>query len=347
MAIRIVRGQYVVYWREGDKQRSKYFGRGSSGKALAEEFDESIRKNSAKPVLRSGVTFSGIAKMYLKNHNLANENCTRHLEIRLSKMLSYGIGEIDAAIINSANIDRYVISRQKTVKNSTINRELNDIQAIMNFAKKRGILSANPIEGYPKLPNDDEIIIPPTTEEINLIYSAASPHIKRFIILCSYIIARPGAVEVLSIIWRQVSWGALVIDIIGAAKNRVKSSTRRQAPIQPGLMSHLRTWYDEDKVKFGSIINQKTIINYHGNGIRKIGKAWAGTLRRAGIDRRIRPYDLRHRSITEVLDKGGDIKALSAISGSSPQTLIKHYQHVSTRAHRMVAGLVSVEIEEP
>jgi len=347
MAIRIVRGQYVVYWREGEKQRSKFCGRGNNGKSIAEEFEKSITKNRHKKTLSSGKTFEDISLIYSGSHRLANDNCQKHLNIRLTKILMSGIGDIDASLIRAEHIDRYVRARQKNVKNSTINRELNDIQAIMNFAKKRGIISANPIEGYPKLPNDDEIIIPPTAEEINLIYSAASPHIKRFIILCSYIIARPGAVEVLSIIWRQVSWGALVIDIIGAAKNRNKSSTRRQAPIQPGLMSHLRKWYDDDKIKFGSIISRKHIINYHGNGVQKIGKAWAGTLRRAGIERRIRPYDLRHRSITEVLDKGGDIKALSAISGSSPQTLIKHYQHVSTRAHRMVAGLVSVEIDEP
>jgi site-specific recombinase XerD len=55
--------------------------------------------------------------------------------------------------------------------------------------------------------------------------------------------------------------------------------------------------------------------------------AWKTALQGAGITRRIRPYDLRHQMITRALEAGADIKALSEVVGSSPETLRKHYQH--------------------
>lgn len=52
-------------------------------------------------------------------------------------------------------------------------------------------------------------------------------------------------------------------------------------------------------------------------------------MKRAGITRRIRPYDLRHAHATEALAHGADLKALSENMGHSTTMMIhKHYQHV-------------------
>ena len=57
--------------------------------------------------------------------------------------------------------------------------------------------------------------------------------------------------------------------------------------------------------------------------------AWRGALRRAGITRRIRPYDLRHAFATEAIAAGVDIGTVAKLMGhSSPMMLLKHYQHV-------------------
>ena len=61
---------------------------------------------------------------------------------------------------------------------------------------------------------------------------------------------------------------------------------------------------------------------------------WEGAMRRAGITRRIRPYDLRHNFVTKALEAGADPKALAEIVGSRPETLIRHYQHVTKKLHR-------------
>ena len=56
--------------------------------------------------------------------------------------------------------------------------------------------------------------------------------------------------------------------------------------------------------------------------------------------RRSRPYDLRHYFITKALEKGGDLKAFSEVVGSKPETIMRHYQHVTTALHRKTVSKI-------
>ena len=76
------------------------------------------------------------------------------------------------------------------------------------------------------------------------------------------------------------------------------------------------------------------VIHFHGKPIKSVKKAWRSTLVRAGIQRRLRLYDLRHYFVTKMLEEGADIKALAEVVGSDPKTLMKHYQHVSEQLLR-------------
>jgi site-specific recombinase XerD len=56
-------------------------------------------------------------------------------------------------------------------------------------------------------------------------------------------------------------------------------------------------------------------------------------LKKAGINRIIRPYDLHHHFVTAALAAGVDAKSVADVVGSNPSTIIKHYQHVTTQQH--------------
>ena len=107
----------------------------------------------------------------------------------------------------------------------------------------------------------------------------------------------------------------------------------RQVPIHDDFAAELDQWYQEDN-KSGPV------IHYQGRAIKSIGKAWRSTLKRAGITRRLRPYDLRHGFITAALEAGADLKALSQIVGSRPETIMRHYQHVSKKLHRQTVAKI-------
>ena len=58
-------------------------------------------------------------------------------------------------------------------------------------------------------------------------------------------------------------------------------------------------------------------------------RSWQTALKRAGITRRIRPYDLRHAFGTELVAAGADIGTVARLMGhSSPTMLLNHYQFV-------------------
>lgn len=214
------------------------------------------------------------------------------------------------------------------VKNSTISRELTDLKAILNWAAARRppLIAFNPVANFKKPKSDDAIILPPSRDEMRKIIEAASPHLKRAILLSYYTGLRPGAVELLRLAWEDVFWESRVLLVISAQKGGIE---KRLVPIHDEFMDVLKGWHREDEKKKYSFI-----IHYHGRAIKKIQKSWEGALIRAKIKRRIRPYDLRHYFITKALEEGADIKALAEIVGSRPETLMRHYQHVTKELHR-------------
>ena len=84
-----------------------------------------------------------------------------------------------------------------------------------------------------------------------------------------------------------------------------------------------------------------TLIHRKGKPLKRIQTAWENAVERAGITRRIRPYDLRHAFATEAIAAGADIGTVASLMGhSSPLMLLKHYQHVQTvQKQRIVASL--------
>ena len=179
-------------------------------------------------------------------------------------------------------------------------------------------------------------IRPPSMAETRAILKNAEPHLVRFIKLSYYLSGRPGAVELLGIIWDAANWDTNTIEIISAEKGGM---VLRQVPIHDGFASELKTWWKADN-KTGPI------IHYRDKPVASIKTAWENTLIRAKIKRRLRPYDLRHNFITAALEEGADIGAVAAIAGSSPDTLRRHYQHVTNRLRRNTVALIR-RIEEP
>lgn len=213
-----------------------------------------------------------------------------------------------------------------------VNRELTDVQEILNWAvgRKPPIIPFNPVRNYKKPKEDNAIIPPPTPDETDAILKNASEHANQAILLSYYLDLRPGAVELLTLTWDRVNWHSETILVISAHKG---GPPKRWVPIHEDLLPVLREWYEQDK-KTGPI------IHYRGKPIKSFKKAWKGTLQRAGITRRIRPYDLRHQFVTKALEEGADIQALADVVGSRPEILMRHYQHVTRELHRRTVAKI-------
>lgn len=324
---------YYVNPSPPPKIKKEYFGRGATAQAKAEKRDHELglRKTRPRAIQSEGPLFMELAAEYVNKGFSANSK--KHLLIRLEANILPAIGNTYAIKITFSDIDNYVNTRRKSVKDNTIRREIVDIKAILNWSVKRRppLIPYNPIRDYPAPQADDEVIIPPTIEEAKAIMQHANERLIRAIKISWYTGLRPGAVELLSLTWSNVLWDRGVIRITSANKG---GAPYREVPIHDDLLTELKAWWEKD----GKI--SCPIVHHNGNPVRAILKPWKQAMAKAGITRRLRPYDLRHLFVTQAIEAGIDYKTLSDIVGSSPETLRKHYQHVSNEARRKAISII-------
>lgn len=326
-----------------------YFGRGEDAQVLA------LQKNAdmgfGLSVVDSGQTIPILAKYYLTARMGVVEQKSILLALmHIEKHFVPFFGNTDVTNITDEHIDKYVAQRlgekwkdaggqgakRVGVTRSTIKRELTTLQAILNLAAKRKLITHNPIKYYTPLKTDDAIISPPTATELRIIMAHAVPHLKRFITIAHYTAVRPGLVELLRLKWDAVDFAGQTINITSARKGGLKA---RRLSLHPALFSSLESWYEEDEKRKTM---PETIIHYHGAAVKKIDKAWSTAKKKGKILRRLRPYDIRHGSVTEMLESGADLKAVSLIAGhASPTTTMRTYQHVSSALQRQAVTSVS------
>jgi len=333
-------GRWICYYRARDpktgqaKQRREYFGRGGDARSAAEKRNGELGLRKRRPPRsRKGVRFNELVKSYMLNKQISR-NTLNVLEYKLHANILPFFGHRIADGLSDHDLDRYVAKRRRDgVSDSTIRRELTDIQAILNWsvARRPPIISHNPVRDYKKPRAYDAIIPPPSTAEVREILKHAASHLRRAIFLSYYLGLRPGAIELLSLTWLSVSYESGSIMVTSAHKG---GPEKRMVPIHDDLMPHLKAWHAQDKNGSGPI------VHYREKPIHSIKSSWRHALKKAKITRPLRPYDLRHAFATLALEQEADIKALSEIMGSRPETLMRTYQHVSSRLRRATVSKI-------
>jgi len=330
-------GRWIVRYQKGkDKARpttnKKYFGRGPEAERAAIEFNLSLGLGARKTT--SSPTFTELCNSYLEaKANTMADSSYRNLYIKLERIIVPRIGNMQAHQIVPTVLDQYVAGRSRTVKNTTIHRELSDIRAILRWSVKRRLLAHNPMEGFEMPKRDDAIIMPPSKPEFDAIVKAAAPHLKRALIVSYYTGLRPGKEELLSLTWDAVDFHNKTIQVISARKGGLP---QRMVPLHHVLYDHLDCWYEGD-IKDGI----RYIVHYHGHRVDSIKKAWKAAKKRARVTRRLRLYDLRHAFATDLLRKGVSLKTVSELLGhSDPGITAKVYQHVSASEQKAAINLL-------
>ena len=329
----------------------EYYGRGDEAEAKARARNLELGFGSARQ--GSGKTFTTVANYYLsaKNGKIEDKSvdtAQMHIEVHLSPFF----GSIDVNRIDESMLDKYVTMRRSQkwragggkgeekvgVSRSTIKRELGTMQSVLNFAVRRKEILFNPVALYDMPKEDDAVIAPATKAEIAAILKVSPDHLQRFLIIAYYTAVRPGNTELLTLKWEQVDFVGKTIFVVSARKGGLDS---RQISIHLDLEQHLLKWYDEDAALKKM---PQRIVHYQGRAIKKVDKAWMLAKKRAKVLRRLRLYDIRHASITGMLEAGGDLKAVSMTAGhKNPAMTMRKYQHVSTRLQKVaISGLLTL-----
>lgn len=342
MAIRqLADGRWAVYYKREGKLRWEYFGRGPAAEADARARHTAlgIRTPAGSP---SGPLFGDLAASYYQNHQFASPRAAWQHKLRMTSRLLPFFGHRSAIHITDKDLEDYIRvrraarfrGRKQNTAFATIRRELVDLKAIFAFATRRRppLIPFNPVRDFTLPREDNEVILPPTAEELSRLLAVAPEHLRRILRLNYYTGLRPGPVECYSLRWDNVNWQANTLRIVSAKKG---GPVTRHVPIHPDFLPELKSWHTHDKAA-----GVPWLVSWCGKQIAHIHTVWRHALKKAGITRRLRPYDMRHLFITQACEAGANYKDLAEITGSRPETLMRFYQHVSRHQHRATVALI-------
>lgn len=340
MAIRVREGRkkpFLVYWV--NPFTKKIQSKAVTTRAEAEKLNayvqyqlkyerDEFKPDELVPPEPQIQTLESILYLYLRERRLEKDNMKRTLWATQQMLTKYGDTPIP-----EVSKEMLLAMQQMCIlagnKGSTIHRKMGIIKAAMNWAYRNGFIEKVPL--FPVSPKSEPArYVPPTQEEVARIYKAAQPHLRRVIILGFMFGLRVGPCELLKLEWKDIDLSQKVIRVPNAKKGADRPW--REVPITPNLLPLFQKWAEEDKE-----LGMSYVVHYKNSPVTAIRSSWRMTLKRAGITRHIRPYDLRHGFATEAISSGADYGTVAELMGhKNPTMVLRHYQHVNNIQKRKV-----------
>lgn len=268
---------------------------------------------------RRGVRrFAEAVESYLKAEARADGDKKRLRRIMIA------LGDVTLDAVDQAAVYRVrsailaVDASPATVRRGVIT----PIRAVLNHANELGWCEV-PKFRVPKQPEGRTLYLLPA--EAERLIAAAAPHIKVLIILLLDTGARMS--EALELDWRDV-------DLQGgrAIFWRTKSGHRRNAALSPRTVAVLASLpHREGRVIRWTARDGRRTAEYADRGRAgggQIKRAWAGAIRRAGLDPALTPHDLRHSWASWHYAVHRDLLLLKRDGGWSSVVLCERYAHL-------------------
>jgi integrase len=157
-----------------------------------------------------------------------------------------------------------------------------------------------------------------TDVELAAIHQTAAPHLRWAIEIMLETGVRPGTTELLALKMADVDFEAGGLWLARQKTN----SPRSLLPLRQEFLVRLRAVALAEP-------GRSWLVEYKGRQVGSLKTAWLWALKRAGVTRRLRLYDLRHWYASRMLSGGADIKAVSELMGhASPVTTMTTYYHL-------------------
>lgn len=260
---------------------------------------------------------------------------------RLNRILR-AIGDVPLSAVDQAAINR--IRAKLLAANAapaTVNRSLIvPIRAVMLHAHRLGWCDRPAFEIPKRTPGRTLYLLPAEAERL---VAAAAPHVRPLLLFLLGTGARLS--EAIELEWREV-------DLVGARAIfwRTKGGPRRVAALPPAVVAALAALpAGTSGERTGRVFRWRTVepkspkrarprvADYADRGRESGGQirtAWAGAIRRAGLDPALTPHDLRHSWASWHYALHRDLLALKHEGGWSSVTLVERYAHLLPQGHQ-------------
>ena len=326
--------QWVVTWRSATGSvLSQGFDSEQDARAfenslllIAEKERALLKKRKREQSSRQKITVKELVEQYLASQG---NPVTQKQNGYHAAHIVRAFGQRQAARLAPDDAFAFIAAQQaRGVSRITANRRLSILRAALNWAVALHILQSNPLREL-RLPRaEPQRLDPPTRAEAKALFDAAVPHVQRVIALGLYTGARIGPSELFRLRWTDIDLEAGILWMPCARKNR-KREARREIPISPHILPVLKKWRRED-----AACGYEYVIHYGGRPVKSISRAWHTALKKAGITRRIRPYDLRHAFASNLLAEHADYKCVAELMWHDVAMLLRTYQHIDRQQKR-------------
>lgn len=242
-----------------------------------------------------------------------------HLD-RLKILLPYW-GEVPIGRIHKPMAADYRRRRhaEKTVTDTTINRDLECLRHILFWAVDEGLLPVNPFARLRLVPERRKPRAILTVAEEALLLNASAFHLRWLIITGLDTGMRRG--ELLHQRWEHIDFAR---NLLFVSRSKTAAGEGREIPLTARVHSLLFSVRQSDGLVF----------TFNGKPIRAIKTAWKAAMRRAGIRYR-RFHDLRHTFNTRLMEAGVMQEIRKALMGhSSGEDINATYTHIELPVKR-------------
>ena len=332
-------GRWFVAYRRPDERavRRKYFGRGLDGKVAAKKWEAGYLGEAARPGAgaskRPDLTFADLSQRYLDAKPLSVRSresvvCALNLHVlpcfgtkKVSVLSMADLAKMDDTI---AKLGRSVGSR---------NRFRAYCKAICQWGLDNELTTHNPFYRFKaEVKKEGKAPDLMTEDELKAIYKTAPDHLKWSIDVLMNTGVRPGRTELFALKMADVDHAAG-----GVWVTRSKTHSRRELlPLRPEFLAKVQALASMEPARVW-------LVEYEGRQVGSLKTAWWATLRRAGISRRLRLYDIRHWYGSSLLRSGADLKAVSELMGhSSPNLTLSTYYHLIDGQKRTALNYLQV-----
>lgn len=318
------RRAFYIVWYEAGRERLRSTGTQDGGQAEAalEEFIRERRARSSPTGPRDPREFSiaDALDLYGRTHAMKAADPAR-IAYAIDALLPFW-GESMIGAITEAACQRYEEERCRAP--ATVRRELTTLRAAINYAHKRGFITAPPIVWLPEKPEGRDRWL--TKAEAARLLNAARTgrsdvrlYLPLFILLGLYTGARKTAI--LTLRWPQVD---LERGRINFKEGRRTNKGRAHIPIPSRLMTFLRLAWKRRMSDIGFVIHDK------GRPIKDIGDGTHGSFGNAVTRAKLEgvtPHTLRHTCGTWLAQAGVDLWDIAGWLGQSHATTTELYAH--------------------
>lgn len=333
-------GRWFAAYRLKDSKdvKRKYFGRGQEGRLAAQRWEADFltkRDQCPAPMVEtSTITFFELAQKYLTARPLA-ESTYRSLVYSLNLRVLPLWGNLPVAKLTMANlneVDESLVAAGCSL--ATRNRYGAYCKAICQWGVNNDLISENPFLKFrPDIKRENKAPDLITEDELKAIFKSAAPHLQWAIEVMINTGVRPGKTELLALKMQDIDF-----EKNGIWLRRQKTHEKKASllPLRPEFMDRLHDLADSEP-------SRQFLVEYKGNPMGSLKTAWGHALKRAGITRRLRLYDLRHWYASTLLSGGADIKAASELMGhSSPALTLKTYYHLVENQKRQALNHLTI-----